>query len=276
MDAVGLGAAVIMGIVEGLTEFIPVSSTGHLIVAGHALGFAAIMGDEGAAKAFEVVIQLGAILAVCWLYRARLIQIARELPTTWNAQRFVLALFVAFLPAAVVGLAANKWVDAHLFTPGVVAVALALGGGAIIAVERWPRTVRHLDVGALPWAVIIGIGLFQCLAVLLPGTSRSAATIIGAMLLGVDRRVATEFSFFLAMPIMFAASGYKLVQHHAAFTGDRLVLLAVGFAVSFLVAWVVVAWLLRFVAANRFTAFGWYRLAAGAVIAGLIALGWLR
>ncbi len=264
----GLKAAVI-GVIEGLTEFIPVSSTGHIVVAQRLLGF----DDPG--EVFAVVIQLGAILAVCAYYNARLYRLVTGVFTDAKARRFILNVIIASVPAAIVGLALNDWLEENVFpqprASWVIANTLCLGGFAILAIERRQRTPTCSDALEMPARTALGIGLFQLLA-LIPGVSRSGASILGAMLIGVERRVATEFSFFLAIPIMVGASGLKLVKHRDHLDG-RWGLIAIGFVVSFVVAIAVVHWLIRYVSQRDFSAFGWYRIVAGLLLAGLLALG---
>ena len=256
--------AAILGVVEGLTEFLPVSSTGHLIVAGSLLGYT---GDK--AKLFEIVIQAGAILAVCWEYRAKLLAVAGGIFSDRSAQRFVLNLFIAFLPAAMLGLAFGKLIKANLFAPVPVASAFIIGALVILWVEgrqrRNPATVRIDSIDAMRWSDALKIGCAQAFA-LIPGTSRSGATIIGGMLFGLSRKAATEFSFFLAIPTLFAATGYELVRNRALLAGGDLSMIGVGFAVSFVSAFLVVRWLLRYVAHHDFVPFAWYRIAFGVVI----------
>ncbi|PYP66941.1 MAG: undecaprenyl-diphosphate phosphatase [Gemmatimonadetes bacterium] len=240
--------AIILGLVEGATEFLPVSSTGHLILAGHALGFVGPRAD-----AFEIIIQLGAILAVVWLYRGLLWRVVRDGLAVAESRRFILALFVAFLPAAIVGLLTHHWIIAHLFTPAVVIAALILGGVAIIAIERWrpaPRIETVMQIGY--W-----IGIAQVFS-LVPGVSRSGATIMGALLAGVGRPAAAEFSFLLAIPVMFAATGLNLWENRRLLSGSDALIFAVGFVVSFASALVVVRWLIRFVSHRSFDLFAWY------------------
>ncbi|HET7548138.1 MAG TPA: undecaprenyl-diphosphate phosphatase [Usitatibacter sp.] len=252
--------ALILGVVEGLTEFLPVSSTGHLIIVSDLLGGT---GEKG--KVFDVVIQLGAILAVCWEFRVRIGRAFGGLATDRVQQRFALNLLVAFLPAALLGLAFERQIKQHLFAPLTVAVALIVGGLVIFAVERWysrrpaPRVTSMYD---MTWLDALKVGIAQCFA-LIPGTSRSGATIMGGMLFGLSRNVATEFSFFLAIPVMFAATGYEMVKNRALFSADDLAMIGVGFVVSFLAALVAVKGLIRYVAHNDFRAFGWYRIALG-------------
>ena len=274
MELLDACKAVVMGIVEGLTEFLPISSTGHLIATSELIGFMHGPADKPFRDLFEIVIQLGAILAVVVLFRLRVWAVVSTLHTSAASRTFVLKLAAAFVPAGVVGLATHKFVEAHLMNTGVVAAVLALGGLAIILIERRKHPeARHLDAMDVPWRTAIAIGCCQCLSIVLPGTSRAAATILGGMLLGLDRRAATEFSFFLAIPTMFAATGYSLLKHRDGMGDARMELLVIGFVVSFVVAWVVIAWLLRFIANHTFTAFGWYRIAAGLVLAGLLAAG---
>ena len=226
--------AAVLGVVEGLTEFLPVSSTGHLIVAGSLLGYT---GDR--AKLFEIVIQAGAILAVCWEYRAKLLAIAAGLFSERAAQRFVLNLLIAFLPAAVLGLAFSKVIKAHLFAPVPVASAFIIGALVILWVEwrqrRNPAVVRIDNVDDVRWPDALKIGCAQAFA-LIPGTSRSGATIIGGMLFGLSRKAATEFSFFLAIPTLFAATGYEFFRNRALVGGGDLSMIAVGFVAAFVSA----------------------------------------
>jgi len=258
-----LADAVILGVVEGLTEFLPVSSTGHLIVASDLLGQA---GEKG--KVFDIVIQLGAILAVCWEFRVRIGAAFRGLARDPVQQRFAANLFVAFLPAAIVGLALQKQIKAHLFNPTSVAIALVVGGLVIFAVERWyarlgaPRVTSMYD---MTWRDALKVGIAQCFS-LIPGTSRSGATIMGGMLFGLSRSVATEFSFFLAIPVMVAATGYEMAKNRALLTADDLAMIAVGFAVSFVAALAAVRGLIRYVAHHDFNAFAWYRIVLGIAV----------
>jgi undecaprenyl-diphosphatase len=274
MTTQDLIVAVILGLVEGLTEFLPVSSTGHLIVAGSLLDFT---GER--AKLFEIVIQAGAIVAVCWEYRARLFSVARGLPRDRGAQRFVLNLLIAFLPAAVLGLAFASAIKARLFAPVPVAGAFIAGALVILWAERRqrarPDSVRIRSVDELSWTDALKIGFAQAFA-LIPGTSRSGATIIGGMLFGRSRQAATEFSFFLAIPTLFAATGYDLVKNrHLLSTGD-LSMIAVGFAVAFISAFFTIRALLRYVAHHDFVPFAWYRIAFGLVILGTAYAGLVR
>ena len=269
MEHPTLIVALLLGLVEGITEFLPVSSTGHLIVAGSLLGYT---GDQ--AKVFEVVIQSGAILAVCWEFRARLWGVARGLGRDARANRFVLHLFIAFLPAAVLGLAFNKAIKSVLFAPVPVACAFVVGAFVILWAERRqrtrPETVRIDDVDAMRWTDALKVGCAQALA-LVPGTSRSGATIIGGMLFGMSRKAATEFSFFLAIPTLFAACGYEALKNRHLLAAADLPAFGVGFAAAFVSAFVCVRWLIRYVSHHDFTPFAWYRIAFGAMI---LATAW--
>lgn len=254
--------ALILGVVEGLTEFLPVSSTGHLIIVSDLLGQG---GEKG--KIFDIVIQLGAILAVCWEFRVRIARAFAGLAADRVQQRFAANLFVAFLPAAIVGLAFEKQIKSYLFNPTSVAAALVVGGLVIFAIERWysrKGAARVLSMYDMTWSDALKVGVAQCFS-LIPGTSRSGATIMGGMLFGLSRNVATEFSFFLAIPVMFAATGYELVKNRALISADDLQMIAIGFAVSFVAALFAVKGLIRYVAHHDFRAFGWYRIALGIV-----------
>jgi undecaprenyl-diphosphatase len=264
LDQPTLITAVLLGVVEGLTEFLPVSSTGHLIVAGSLAGYT---GEQ--AKAFEIVIQAGAILAVCWEFRAKLVAVMRGLFTDAAAQRFAVNLVVAFIPAGVLGLAFNKAIKAHLFAPIPVACAFVIGAFVILWAERRqrarPDTVRIASIDDMRWTDALKVGCAQAFA-LVPGTSRSGATIIGGMLFGLSRVAATEFSFFLAIPTLFAATGYSLWKDSTLLAVQSLPPLGVGFAASFVSAFACVRWLIRYVAHHDFVPFAWYRIAFGAVI----------
>ena len=263
MDLAPLGHALLLGVVEGLTEFLPISSTGHLILVSDLLG----LNDEKG-KVFDIVIQLGAILAVCWEYRARFARAFSGLASDPVQQRFAANVFVAFLPAAIVGLAFQSQIKAYLFNPVSVAVALVVGALAIFVIERWYKrhgAPRVNAVDEMTWADALKVGLAQCFS-LIPGTSRSGATIMGGMVFGLSRHAATEFSFFLSVPIMFAATGYQVVKYRGLFTAADLAPFAVGFVVSFLSALLAVRALIRYVARHDFNAFAWYRIALGAVV----------
>ncbi|CAB3698637.1 Undecaprenyl-diphosphatase [Paraburkholderia graminis C4D1M] len=259
--------ALILGIVEGLTEFLPVSSTGHLIVAGSLLNFT----DEHA-KTFDVVIQLGAILAVCWEFRRRIASVVTGLPSRPEARRFTLNVIIATIPAIVLGLLLEKSIKAALFSPVPVAFALVVGGVVILWAEARQRgqggegkAARVHDVDNMTPMDALKVGLAQCFA-LIPGTSRSGSTIIGGMLFGLDRRVATEFSFFLAIPIMFGATAYELYKDWHLLSVDALGIFALGFVAAFVSAFLCVRWLLRYIAGHDFTAFAWYRIGFGLLI----------
>ncbi|EKF16847.1 undecaprenyl-diphosphate phosphatase [Nitratireductor pacificus] len=256
--------ALLLGILEGLTEFIPVSSTGHILLAGHFLGF------ESTGKAFEVLIQLGAILAILSVYAARLWKILTDLPRDPGTRRFVLGVLIAFLPAAVVGVLAYKIIKTVLFeTPMLICIMLILGGIVLLWVDRWAQKPRYTDITKFPLAMYFKIGLIQCLS-MIPGTSRSGATIVGGLLLGADKRSAAEFSFFLAMPTMTGAFAYDLYKNHALLSAADLQIIAVGFIAAFVAALLVVRWLLGYVSQHGYALFGWWRLIVGGL--GLIAL----
>ncbi|PRY03850.1 undecaprenyl-diphosphate phosphatase [Paraburkholderia sp. BL25I1N1] len=257
--------ALILGVVEGLTEFLPVSSTGHLIVAGSLLNFT----DEHA-KTFDVVIQLGAILAVCWEFRRRIGSVVSGLPSRPDARRFTLNVIIATIPAIVLGLLFEKSIKAALFSPVPVAFALVAGGVVILWAEarqraQGEREARVQNVDDLSALDALKVGLAQCFA-LIPGMSRSGSTIIGGMLFGLDRRVATEFSFFLAIPIIFGATAYELYKDWHLLSVDALGTFAIGFVAAFVSAFACVRWLLRYIAAHDFTAFAWYRIGFGLLI----------
>jgi undecaprenyl-diphosphatase len=261
MDIVLLLKAAILGLVEGFTEFLPVSSTGHLILAGSLLNF---VGEK--AQAFEIIIQAGAILAVCWEYRAKIGSVLSGLTTDPKAQRLVLNLIIAFLPAAILGLIFSKKIKAVLFAPIPVALAFIIGGIIILWVERRKAVaIRVESVDDLSWLDALKIGFAQSLA-LIPGTSRSGATIIGAMLFGLSRKAATEFSFFLAIPTLFAATFYSIYKERASFVAADASLFGVGFVFAFISAFLCVRWLLRYISTHDFTVFAWYRIAFGLVI----------
>ncbi len=255
--------ALVLGLVEGATEFIPVSSTGHLILVGDWLGF-----HGEFAATFEIVIQLGAILAVVWLYRSRLWKVVRGLPGDAVARRLTWNLILAFVPAAVVGVLAHRWIKAVLFNPVTVATALVIGGIVILVIERMRPPVRAPAVDDIPPRTALGIGIAQ-VASLVPGVSRSGATIMGGLGLGLSREAAAEFSFFLAIPVMVAATGFELATTPQVLSPDRLLIVAVGFATSFVSAVFVVKAFLRFVSSHTFAVFAWYR-----IVFGLVLLAW--
>lgn len=269
MDPVLLLKALVLGIVEGLTEFLPVSSTGHLIIVGALLDF-----NDEKGKLFEIVIQIGAILAVCWEYRQRLLHVAFTLGGSVTSRRFVLNLLIAFLPAAVLGLAFGSAIKRHLFSPVPVALALVVGGVLILWVERRRHRVRIDSVDEIGPVDALKLGLAQALA-LIPGTSRSGATIIGGLFFGLSRRAATEFSFFLAIPTLTAAALYDLYKHRALLDSGDAGVFAVGFIAAFISALVAVRGLIRYVSDHDFTVFAWYRIVFGLLILASAFGGWI-
>jgi len=279
------GLAVLLGLVEGLTEYLPISSTGHLILIGHWLGFTGHV-----ATSVEICIQLGAVLAVVAYERTKILFLLREanrerrdlrrhprppassfmhaVRTSAGAHHhlwFLIGLGAAFLPAALVGLLAHEWIEEHLFSPRTVALSLIIGGIIILIVETRPKPVRCTVLEHIGLSRAVGVGLAQCVA-LIPGMSRSGSTIVGGLLLGLERRVATEFSFFLALPTMFAATGYKFVQSYHLFNTQDLLTLGIGLTVSFLVAWTVIAAFLSYVKRHTLKVFGYYRVILGTII----------
>jgi undecaprenyl-diphosphatase len=264
LDIALLIKAVVMGIVEGLTEFLPISSTGHLILAGALLGF-----DDDKAKVFDIAIQTGAIFAVILVYWQKIRTTLVELPTQKRAQQFVLNVLIGFLPAVVLGLLFGKVIKEHLFTPVVVATTFIVGGFIILWAEKRQAAggtaVRVTDADDMTWKDALKVGLVQCLA-MIPGTSRSGATIIGGMLLGLSRKAATDFSFYLAIPTLIGAGVYSLYKERALLTMADVPMFSVGLVMSFLSAWLCVRWLLRFIATHSFVGFAWYRIAFGIVV----------
>ncbi len=266
MDIVLLLKATIMGIVEGLTEFLPISSTGHLILTGALLGF-----DDDKAKVFDIAIQTGAILAVIIVYWAKIRATIVNLPNSRRAQRFAANVFIGFLPAGVIGFTVYKAIKAHLFNPPVVAGAFIVGGFIILWVEKMAKPVARIhDIDDMSGLDALKVGLVQCLG-MIPGTSRSGATIIGGMLLGLSRKVAAEFSFFLAIPTLVGAGVYSLYKERALLSMTDLPLFGVGFVVSFIAAWLCIRWLLKFIATHDFVGFAYYRIAFGLVV---LATAW--
>lgn len=257
--------AAFLGVVEGLTEFIPVSSTGHLLLLGHFLGF----DDQDFGKTFTVLIQLGAICAIVSVYFARLLQIARGLVDDPAARRFVIGVLIAFLPAAVVGAAAHGIIKGVLFNPWIVCITLIVGGVVLLWVDRLDLKSRHVEATRFPLPMYFGIGVFQCLA-MIPGVSRSGATIVAAMFFGATKRAAAEFSFYLAMPTMAGAFAYDLYKNFGEMTASNTLIVAVGFITAFVSGWIVVKSLLDYVSRHGFALFAWWRLVVGSV--GLIAL----
>ncbi|MDI9233180.1 undecaprenyl-diphosphate phosphatase [Limnohabitans lacus] len=285
MDLMLLLKAAVMGVVEGLTEFLPISSTGHLILAGALLGF-----DDDKAKVFDIAIQTGAILAVIIVYWQKISSTVRALPRSADAQRFALNVFIAFVPAVLLGLLFGKAIKANLFTPEVVATTFIIGGFIILWVERrnasayvYVPVESNTDgvadavlkqkgpkiptVEDMTWRDALKVGLVQCLA-MIPGTSRSGATIIGGMLLGMSRKAATDFSFYLAIPTLIGAGAYSLYKDRALLSMADAPMFAVGLVFSFLSAWVCVRWLLKFISTNSFEVFAWYRIVFGLVVLG--------
>ncbi len=263
MDLMLLLKAAVMGVVEGLTEFLPISSTGHLILAGALLGF-----DDDKAKVFDIAIQTGAILAVIIVYWQKISSTVRALPHSADAQRFALNVFIAFVPAVILGLMFGKAIKANLFTPEVVATSFIIGGFIILWAERRPTSAVHIrEVEDMRGRDALKVGLVQCLA-MIPGTSRSGATIIGGMLLGMSRKAATDFSFYLAIPTLIGAGAYSLYKDRALLSLADAPMFAVGLVFSFLSAWVCVRWLLKFISTNSFEVFAWYRIVFGLVVLG--------
>lgn len=268
MDQQSMLVAIFLGILEGLTEFIPVSSTGHILLAGHFLGF------RSTGKTFEVLIQLGAVLAILSVYSTRLIALAWALPADPKARRFIVGIVLAFLPAVAVGVLAHDFIKTVLFeTPALIALMLILGGIVLIMVDRRVNAPAYHDVMDFPLPLAFKIGLFQCLA-MIPGVSRSGATIVGALLLGADRRSAAEFSFFLSMPTMAGAFSYDLFQNRTNLNIDDATVIAAGFAAAFIAAIFVVRHLLNFVSRRGYAVFGWWRIGVG--IAALVGLWLMR
>ena len=257
--------ALLLGIVEGLTEFLPISSTGHLIVTSDLLDF-----GGKRKEVFTIFIQLGAILAVVWEYRERLTRVALGARRQLRERRFVIALGLAFLPAAILGLLVHDYISEHLFSAATVGWALIAGALLIFVVEALPLRVRTSEAESVTWPQAVSIGAAQCLA-LWPGFSRSAATILGGLSVGLNRRSATEFSFFLAIPTMVAATFYDLLKNYRWLEPGDGVWLAFSFTISFFVAWASVRWLLHFVATHTFRVFAWYRLALGLLILLVVA-----
>lgn len=261
MDILLLVKAAIMGIVEGLTEFLPISSTGHLILAGSLLGF-----DDAKAKVFDIAIQTGAIFAVVLVYWQKIRSTVVDLPTSGQAQRLTLNVIIGFLPAVVLALIFGKFIKAHLFTPTVVATTFILGGFVILWAERRPASATRVQtVDEMTPLDALKVGLVQCLA-MIPGTSRSGATIIGGMLMGLSRKAATDFSFFLAIPTLIGAGVYSLYKERALLSVADIPMFAVGLVFSFISAWLCVRWLLRYISTNSFVPFAWYRIAFGIIV----------
>lgn len=250
-----------MGIVEGLTEFLPVSSTGHLIMAGQLLGF-----DNEKGAVFDIVIQTGAILAIVWEYRRRFLGVLAGVFSDPKAQRFLTNLLIAFIPAAVIGLAVGKVVKAYLFHPIPVALAFIIGGIVILWAEKRDHQVTVEEVDDMTWRDALKLGCAQTLAILFPGVSRSGATIIGGLFFGLSRRAATEFSFFLAVPTLMSAGAYQLYKERGLLSADDISWFGVGLLAAFISAFACVRWFLRYVSTHDFTLFAWYRIAFGIIV----------
>jgi undecaprenyl-diphosphatase len=274
LDIMLLIRAAIMGIVEGLTEFLPVSSTGHLILAGALLGF-----DDEKSKVFDIAIQTGAIFAVILVYWQKIRSTLVALPTDKQAQQFALNVLIAFIPAVVLGLLFGKAIKAHLFTPVVVATTFIIGGFIILWAEKRQQisaaNVRVNSVDEMTSMDALKVGLVQCLA-LVPGTSRSGATIIGGMLLGLSRKAAMDFSFFLAMPTLIGAGAYSLYKERAVLSMADIPMFSVGLLFSFISAWVCVRWLLRYISSHSFVPFAYYRIVFGVVVLVSAWTGWVK
>jgi undecaprenyl-diphosphatase len=267
MDPASIGKAVLLALVEGATEFIPVSSTGHQLLVGHFIGF------HSPNNTFEVLIQLGAILAILAVYFRRLLGIATALPNDPKARRFVLGILVAFLPAAIIGGIFSKMIKAYLFNPWIVCATLVAGGLVLLVIDDTDLRVKKTDVYDFSLPMDLKIGIFQCLA-MIPGVSRSGATIVGAMLMGADKRSATEFSFYLAMPTMAGAFAKDLLDNYKYLSSNDVGLIVIGFIVSFISALFVVRVLLDYVSRHGFWLFAWWRIIVGALgFAGLIIFG---
>ena len=273
MDVTLLIKAALMGVVEGLTEFLPISSTGHLILAGALLGF-----NDDKAKVFDIAIQTGAIGAVILVYWQKIRTTLVSFPTDTQARQFAVNVLIAFVPAVLLGLLFGKAIKAHLFTPMVVASTFILGGVVILWAERrqaqLPGAVRIQEVDDMTWKDALKVGLVQCLA-MVPGTSRSGATIIGGMLMGLSRKAATDFSFYLAIPTLIGAGAYSLFKERALLSWADVPMFGVGLLASFVSAWLCVRWLLRFIATHSFTGFAWYRIVFGLVVLATAWGGWV-
>lgn len=270
MDIILLLKAAILGLVEGFTEFLPISSTGHLIVAGSLLHF-----NDARGKLFEIVIQSAAILAVMWEYRAKIFTLAGGLRSDAASQRFVMNVFIAFLPLAILGLLFGNKIKDALFNPITVAITSIVGAIFILWAEKRQHTVSVQTADDLNWKDALKVGFAQALA-LIPGTSRSGATIIGGLFFGLSRKAATEFTFFLAMPTLIGATIYELYKERALLSSADLEMWAVGFVASFVSAFVCVRWLLRYISTHDFTIFAWYRIAFGLIVLGTYYGGWVE
>jgi len=260
MDLLLILKTIIMGVVEGATEFLPISSTGHLIIVGEVLGFL----SKDKRDVFEIIIQLGAILAVVWQYRTKVMHVTTNLHEK-KSQQLVINLFIAFLPLAIIGLAFHHQIKALLFNPKSVAIALIVGGFIILWVEKNLPKITVTSVDNMDWKHALKIGFIQAIA-LIPGASRAASTIVGGMVFGLSRTAATEFSFFLAIPVMFAATAYDLFKSKDLLTSDDVWIFLIGFVTAFIAALVVIKVLIRYIANHNFTIFAWYRIAFGALV----------
>ena len=257
---------ILLGLLEGLTEFIPVSSTGHILLAGYFLGF------DSPGKTFEVLIQLGAILAILTVYAGKILHLLLAVPSDPRARRFILAVLLAFLPAAVIGAVAHKYIKEILFnSPWLICTTLVVGGIVLLAVDKMRLEPRYHDVMDLPLKTALAIGFCQCLA-MVPGVSRSGSSIVGALLLGADKRAATEFSFFLAMPTMAGAFAYDLYKNYATLGAEDVKSIAIGFVVAFVAGVLVVRYLLDFVSRHGFAPFAWWRILVGGMGLGALAV----
>ncbi len=257
---IDLVKAAVLGVVEGLTEFLPVSSTGHLLLMEHFLGW----GDDSFGKSFAVLIQLGAILALLTIYFGRIWALATHMFTQWDAARFVIGVLIAFLPAAVIGALAYPFIKSHLFDVRVVCTMFIVGGFVLLLVDRLNLQARYHESTGFPLPMYLGIGVLQCLA-MIPGVSRSGATIVGAMLFGADRRSAAEFSFWLAMPTMVGAFAYEVFKSRHELASGNIPVIAVGFIFSFIFGWIVVKTFLRYIQRHSFALFAWWRIIVGTI-----------
>lgn len=261
-------AALFLGVLEGLTEFIPVSSTGHILLAGHFIGF------ESSGKTFEVVIQLGAVLAVLSVYAAKLWGVFRAAPHSAEARRTILSVLIAFLPAVFIGVAAHDFIKSVLFeSPRLISIMLILGGIVLVFVDRFAPEPRYDDAMKLPLGMALKIGFIQCLA-MIPGVSRSGATIVGALMLGANKRAAAEFSFFLSMPTMAGAFAYDLYKNRDVLDASAVNEIVIGFVVAFIAAVLVVRWLLGYVSRHGYALFGWWRIIVGGLALAALSLGY--
>lgn len=260
---------ILLGLLEGLTEFIPVSSTAHILLAGQLLGF------DSPGKTFEVLIQLGAILAILTVYFGKILRLLLDIPRDARTRRFILAVLLAFLPAAVIGAVLHKFIKEILFnSPTTICLSLVIGGIVLLIVDKMRLEPRYHDAMDIPLGKAVAIGFCQCLA-MIPGVSRSGSTIVGALLLGTDKRAATEFSFFLAMPTMVGAAVYSGYKYRDLFQPADLPVFAIGFVTSFIFAMIAVKALLKFIASHSYAAFAWYRIAFGLVILATWQFGWI-